>query len=393
MDRSTRSVSALESLPAELLQSIFLFHPNLNLPKASQSLGSSLASTHLKTEFVIATFTDPDLRKDTELQSGLLCQKWLTFEFFQHCQKTYMLRKATEIYRSYATHLLLSDQNTAIAEMTKIFDSYYNLRERLLSQIRAWQDHEPRLNTNFCWEAADGTRYMLQLTDQGRRMLLQEPDLTSSRLLTITMPGIMPQKPSPQLPEKLLHGPWTNERGYYLQLLLNSGMRVDSTNSEIASLGLEDAIREDNLCAIAALTFSSVFDSNDFYLNLDLYPGTGYQDLDIEKLTNPSGKWWFLSIKRTRYRVAVGVAPTTKHLRIAVLEKGCNLRVVKALVDRSSKTHVDFEDPEIVSWALERKASADKIRSTLSHDTPRLKDALSKDTGYQLLQMFDEKAR
>ena len=59
-----------------------------------------------------------------------------------------------------------------------------------------------------------------------------------------------------QIPEKLLHGPWTDERCEFLEIVERGNGTVDwlgSTSGEIAARGLEDAIRERNCRAIKAL--------------------------------------------------------------------------------------------------------------------------------------------
>ncbi|MCJ1476155.1 hypothetical protein MMC13_004820 [Lambiella insularis] len=384
-------LSPLERLPAELLQLIFLLQPNLNLPKASPSLGSSLASVHLKTELVIAAFTDISNDECGDLCSALLEQKWLTFEFFQHCQKTYMLQEATRVYRSHVTHLSLSEQNAAIVEMTKMFNTYYNLRERIGYHIEVWHNVMPRFVPLFRWDAADGRRYELRLTNEGTELMICEVELVLGDYMHFSMPVYNIAQYS-RIPEKLLHGPWTNQKGHFLQLLLKSGcMGVDwmnSTHGEVASLGLEDAIREENICAIRALTGNSKFASSfSDELSFHLYENG---DLDsVQELTDPFGKWWYGSEFPNHVPIPVGVEPTTKHLRIAVIEQGCNFEVVQALVDRPVTT-IDYADPEIVNWALEKKAAAEELRRTMALGDARPEDE-DEDVGSKLLCILDSK--
>lgn len=394
-DTETASqLSTLELLPLEILQSIFLLSENLNLPRASLHIGSALASTHIRTELVLRSFGRAvgDLNTifwgridngDTDLQSTLLRQKWLTYAFFKHCQKTFMLRYAIQLYQASATGLPKNLQASTIADMTEYFEDYYDPAYRLRRQLKSWLRHKAPFaneesgsdwsvhegNGKFAWTAGNGSEYLISLAHQGSTMHMNRP-LTGPVLVNRPTGFDFPYAfLTCEIPEKLLHGPWTNERGQFLMLLLNHGCRInwiEGTSGEVAIRGLEDAIREDNAWAVQALVSTDPFwNGLSQKFMCEYYFGTApreYKDSELDEMLAPQSKWRF-SLNWDYYRIHmpqnIGVVPTTKHLRIAVLEKECDLVVLKALVQDVNMTSIDCDDPEIINWALQKMAEGD----------------------------------
>ena len=55
-------------------------------------------------------------------------------------------------------------------------------------------------------------------------------------------------------------------------------------------------------------------------------------------------------------QVAVGVTPTTKHLKMAIRGQSDQTAGILYLLTRSYKTEINPDDPEIIGWALEHMA-------------------------------------
>jgi len=383
-------LSSLELLPLEVLESIFLLSENVSLPMASAHIGTALASTHIRTKLVLQTFGSStkycfdhvthhsyeveEIPRNINLQSALLRQKWLSYTFFQHCQKTFMLRHAIKLHRADVPNSPRNIQASTIADMTNIIENTYDTDDRLRTQLRRdlprpdpvpfddddhgfkWMASEG--SCHFTWEDSSGSENFWELSCEG---------------CTMSYGGDRYQFPhlplSCEVPEKLLHGPWTNERGHFLMLLLTHGASInwiDSTAGEVAAKGLEDAIREDNEWAVRALVVykempdDHISRGDPITYHFGDYPHGIFTDSEIKEMVAPHSKLRFSFdwCHQPSDRTSVGVVPTTKHLRIAVLEKSCDLRVLNALLVEAEKTTIDCDDPEIIDWALQKKAEA-----------------------------------
>ncbi|CAO2651192.1 Nn.00g094890.m01.CDS01 [Neocucurbitaria sp. VM-36] len=147
------------------------------------------------------------------------------------------------------------------------------------------------------------------------------------------------------IPEKLLHGPFTNDKASLLYVLVSLNGEIDWTGSmagEAAKTGIKDAIKETNEHAVAALA------------------------------------------------VLLGVpkAITTDILRYAVINCGCEINVLRHLLYNAqilsqeiSKDVLDFYDPKLWAWA-----DANGERGDV------LKDMLKKADAFDLEFYFDEDA-
>ena len=138
-------------------------------------------------------------------------------------------------------------------------------------------------------------------------------------------------QPGVHLPPKLLHGPWTVEKGDFLDLLFRSGASIDyidSTDAEVYSASLTDAIIAGDIRGVEMILRQGRWSSG--------------------------GK-----IQVTRdYEYPSGVMVTTEHLRAAVLEGDCERMVVLALL-LASDAKIDGSDKAIWDWIHNRKAEGD----------------------------------
>lgn len=193
----------LQHLPQELLEIIFLYSMNIALPRSSPTLGRKLSSRTVILEFVLRSFfhtvdhstnyRDRKTTGDPFIQSQLLGCRFFTWSFFR-------------IYVQRARQTLIEQRGDI------------------------WKDasYQPE-----GLEAFDG--------------------LFPFKFSKITYLGFAEGF---CIPEKLLHGPWSKEKASFLFVLVSLSGELDwegSMAGEIAKLGMEQAVDENNERAVAAL--------------------------------------------------------------------------------------------------------------------------------------------
>ncbi|KAL9111713.1 MAG: hypothetical protein Q9187_007892, partial [Circinaria calcarea] len=386
-------LSRLELLPLELLQDIFILCGNLNLPSASPRLSAALSSSHTKTRLVIEAFaSQSSTLPDRKLQSALLRQRWLTYPFFKHCQKLYLTQTAIRESQRFACGAPEDVQAAIIKDIRETFARYLHVGHRFLGILCERRfglpyddffDDQPQVN----WTVADGRKLQVFLWGEGKSGVeIVIPHGDETKIEAESMYEFPGRLGGCDIPEKLLHGPWTQEKGDYLKMLLDSEAGIDwvnSTSGEIASVGLEDAIREQNLLAVTALVGPGHFDKySDGDLHLD---GSDVLPFEIDKDGNisetkpkdPQSFWeygrgiaWTTTIESVE---PIGVIPTTEHLRLAVLSTDHPTRDSEEIVCRlirANEIDINPDDPEIVAWAIaeiaERNKSGQEPRQFMS---------------------------
>jgi hypothetical protein len=361
--QTKRELSNLERIPVELLHRIFEYCPTLSLPMSSPYIGSALASDHLRQGLVIDAFSYETDEIDftaaqIEFQSALLRQKWLSFAFFQDCQKRYMLIQAVCLYRKHFSDLPANEQTTTIASLITYFNNYFTPGARMYRNIEAW--HRCRVlptldngHSEFKLTNSNETRLTIILWKEGTQMEFFVNEERSP--VKIYFPRYLTCK----IPERLLHGPWTNDRGNLLSLLLVYVLRIDwssSTNKEIARKGLEDAIRENNILAVRTLVEHHCrYGRESIKRQFEDYFGLEAKEFDerqVTELLEPQGQWIFSPYAQESVRA--GVFIRTEHLRIAVLEMGCDVAMLNALTVTGPVHHIDGDDRDLLNWATEQ---------------------------------------
>ncbi|MCJ1462403.1 hypothetical protein MMC07_001004 [Pseudocyphellaria aurata] len=102
-------LSPLERLPTELLEKVFFECLNVNLPKASPTLGFALSSFHVKSQLLFKSFSSDrrygrqhhkeliDVLGTNEevanLQSSILRLRWMNLAFVHQCIPIFLTRK------------------------------------------------------------------------------------------------------------------------------------------------------------------------------------------------------------------------------------------------------------------------------------------------------------
>ena len=138
-----------------------------------------------------------------------------------------------------------------------------------------------------------------------------------------------------QIPEKLLRGPWTDEKCDFLEVLIRGNAEVDrvnSTSGEVAEQGLWEAIEEHNARAVRAL----VARVDPYHVPWDI--AFAPYGVDSSYREDPICK-------------GVGIVPRQEHLR-RTLEDGCTWEVLSALLG-AAKIDFDITTPDIQLWARE----------------------------------------
>ncbi|KAI4100271.1 MAG: hypothetical protein L6R37_005591 [Teloschistes peruensis] len=129
--------------------------------------------------------------------------------------------------------------------------------------------------------------------------------------------------PGCNIPTKLLHGPWTDSKIEFLETLKLAGAELDwetGNSGEVAESSLKEAILQGNVRVLKALSKRP---------SVDLMP-----PMEL-------------------YSPETGVPLTQKHLRLAILEAGCDERVVTAIVD-ALESRSSLRDSDFYEWAVDQ---------------------------------------
>ena len=393
-------LSCFEKLPTELLQAIFFLCPNLSLPVASPHLYNALNSRYVRTELIVAAFTsDSNPPRDREHRSALLRQRWVTFDFLRDCQKAYMIQLAIQELQLSVSFMPKAVHTEAVSLIGENFARYYPMGDRYLSFTRKFHhklpkrdyrnDMEKQTEGSFSWYGRQGTgsMFIAYLLGEGSELVVYS---FSGSQPEIRAMGESPRRPSLrrphhskvfrfpdylntcEIPEKLLRGPWTQKKGDFLKMLLDGGAAIDwvnSTSGEVASKGLEDAIRENNLLAVIALVIGRPYIpfSEKSNAEASMRESECARELALEKgrdgnyyktNSDPSRTPWLVRTGKPWKDIkTVGVVPTTAHMRIAVTQASkSDIGPIISWMAMASKIDVDPDDPEIVTWALRNMA-------------------------------------
>ena len=253
----------LQGLPQELLEMVFLYSMNLSLPRASPDLGQKLSSQAVTMEIVMRIFfhtvehkvvntRDRKVTSDPIIQSELLVCRFFTWDFF-------------------------------LAYVKKAHGALITSRGKI-------------------WEKA-GVDVPGPKDFDG---------LWPYRFMRITYLAFAEGF---HIPEKVLHGPWSDDKASLLYVLVSLGGEIDwqgTMAGETAKEGLKQAILGKNERAVAALS------------------------------------------------VLLGVAQALdiQIIRHAVIDCGCNMNIVRHLLFNAQILHksttkgaLNFHDPKLWLWA------------------------------------------
>ena len=251
--------SRLESLPVELLQSIFLHCLEFNLPRASINIARALSDPLLYTwliRFAFSSdnrgsrhgfFTEDYLRppldffalsvsRRCELQSAILDCRWCTLPLIRKCQREYVQR----VIARKCQHLILSDEDRqTLSNLDHRFDDLtgcQNTTDLILHGDLILKTHNP-LNNNKPGEIAIWFKLGA----------LQIRKHSSGNLYDIfQLPVCRPtgsSSASARMPDKLLRPPWSEDKLEMLTLLSNTAYIDDDTMHSRSGRVLKQVIR------------------------------------------------------------------------------------------------------------------------------------------------------
>ncbi|KAL8741762.1 MAG: hypothetical protein Q9190_005663 [Brigantiaea leucoxantha] len=345
---STPTAACLQALPNEILQSIFLYSQNLNLARASPIFAAAFSSEHVKRAiFHLAfpsfenclSFLEPDCfppgcSKDHDslslhdceangspkLQSALLRLKWVTSgrieEEIRSAQTAFLINEMRQTGSPGMLVFRPSDKSG------KVIESDETSIANLIAEV-----HNDEYPKTLCSYGVAGNRK--------RMTYFIRPDSMGcvsgcgiGRMVNRAI-SVFRCRDACDIPERLLHGPWTDEKLDCLRLVMGSGAMLDwknSLNGELAEAAVREAIKEGQLKVLEALLETKI--------------------------------GFYQSKKKLRKRV---IMPTTEHLRIAVLEGGCKRDIVECLLSKDNwKPFINWGDELIDNWAVEKEVQGDR---------------------------------
>lgn len=324
---------------------VFFYSLNVNLPRASSTLGLSLSSLHVKTRLVYKAFS-PDLYRRllyldemldilhteeaiAELQTDILASKWMTFGLLMRCMAKLLERP---VLYSWLYLMALKNMNLKLLA-TVLHEGSKHLREGYSVEDPRYRESKSRI-----W---DLTRINLEIQLSDCLLItvldVSEPakhDMSGKDMVEGFRP--IASLPGCRIPEKLLRGPWTDENCMFLEMVMNSGASVDwigTATGEVVMQGLHLALRENNYRAVRNL---------------------------IEDTCNT------VSIQSYFQYPTIGAIPRTEDLRTAVIDAGCHVDIVQLLL-RAPTLAIDFNDPELLAWAVDKQTKDDLRGSWLLH--------------------------
>ncbi len=354
----SKQLSRLETLPTELLETIFQQCLNFNLPATSLVISRKLSSKHIKTWLLSNTFwsgweggryyelfgmTQP--KKLAEFQSSVLRRRWVTLQFLRQSIPDFMIHTLLRELgpkdknwlrvpgllsgidvKKYVESVLPTE---ALAQKVYSADQYIKVPS--YSPFRCidctWDEAPPsKCRGKFEFDAIDGC---IELT-------IKDPDAQDESARDHTTNWhILSCVTGTQIPSKLLHGPWDPEKCDLLSMVLRGNASIDwinTTTGELARQGLFQAIKENNAQAVTTLLHRKQF----------------MRDLDIG-----------LTPSEVQAYQGTGLVADTEMLRFAIRKCACKTAIVAALLD-AKEARMDAYDPAIWAWMHEMRFNGDE---------------------------------
>ncbi|KAE8440571.1 hypothetical protein EG329_007229 [Mollisiaceae sp. DMI_Dod_QoI] len=265
--KSRRKMSNLEKLPTEILETVFLFCLNFDLPKASPVIAGKLSSPIVYNKTILASFgptwerwhtrersrvekrddagpEDPE--QDPGSQSTILRCCWATLPIILNAKEAWIRRYAKEGPSKLTWFVLNKDQPSEDEEQ---------------QDLPQMTPHE-YLETDF----QGFSNLILGQRDGGWLWDQCSWDRNSD-----VADGI-------ELPQSLLSGPWDEDMLKYLFWLTKSGAGIDwlnSTNGEVGLEGLKKAIIFGDVRAIHLLVWAGMLEKLDVDLLIWAFRNAG----------------------------------------------------------------------------------------------------------------------
>ncbi|KAL8945993.1 MAG: hypothetical protein Q9222_007552 [Ikaeria aurantiellina] len=335
--------SGLEYLPVEIIESIFFYCLEFNLPRASLKLGRALSSTHIKNSVLRIIVKDPYEQnllgrqpgEIGEMQSALLRCRWFDHLTFARVLNEVRLNTLAAFFQ--APQLIMSDKITPMEiSQTAIIGPGCPVSDISTSSIanflESLQDEGNEHGERpWKWVADSNRGFSLLLTKYpGRIILIGYNTLGDSDLVDFQLMCEFEFAYGCQIPTKVLHGPWTSTKIDFLSNLMNARAGLGwetSSNGEEAERSLNEAIVHANIPLLNVLT------QRPRHLNASMKDGDPTCDSNIQL--------------------------TQEHIRLAVFEGGCDTEVVKTILRSRRCGSLRLDDADIAEWAVSKRAEGD----------------------------------
>ena len=343
--------SKLECLPTEIIESIFLYSRNIDLPRASLALGRILSSTGFKHLVLRAFLVDPyfhnDLSHETgKLQSALLRCRWVDEAMFTHALHQVRLLKLTDFFQnllpSYMAEIQdVSPHNALLGPGCPVADT----STATIAQFVESMNSKSGRGEQGRWEWVSQTNQKVILTMpaySGKAVChcdVADKDAWPGPVSTIFDFRLAYRC---QIPSKALHGPcpWPEAKLDFLHALMSARAGLDwetSNNAEVAEMSLREAIVQGNTPLLHVLL---------------CLPDVG--------LSNPYDVF-------SSWSYETSITVTQEHLRLAIFEGGCNTKIIDMLLYRGRDCGLRLDDDDMVDLATAKNEEGDERGRWLLH--------------------------
>jgi hypothetical protein len=313
----------------EILLPIFRYSRNLKFPFTSATIYRKVSSDYLdqiRKELVLDSFSmhneelphwheDESFERDLDIynqstlpwkfsdevkgvQEALLRQSWFTWDFMRRCQWKYMKENAIRGLRAFLADYSTGERGQEEREMVdRLFKCWELVPNHCLFQDRMSGSRETVQRAYQLTRSTDGAKFTacfdFSMFGQGSMLkVLIEFDCTKGGAHKHTGNYyVFPRlAPGCQIPSKLIRGPWTQERGNFLKLLIDSSDDLEMPWSSTADCeidynqarrGLKAAIIERCCPAIRALT--SIRSSQEYDIDYEnaFWENFGYHENNL----------------------------------------------------------------------------------------------------------------
>ncbi|CZR51543.1 uncharacterized protein PAC_01420 [Phialocephala subalpina] len=280
--KSRRKMSDLEKLPTEILETVFLFCLNLDLPKASPIIAAKLSSQIVYNKTILTAFgptwerwhgrernwlqkrnTQPgDFEEDPALQSAVLRCRWATLPIIMDAKDNWIQRFAKD--RPFKPAWFDIKSNAPPEDF----------EEHDTPQDPTEEHDEPQMTAQEYLDADFKGFSDLILSERDGGWLWDECSWDRNSDVT---EGI-------EMPQSLLSGPWDEDMLKYLFWLRKSGAGIDwlsSTSGEVGLEGMKKAILFGDIRAIHLLAWTGIIEKLDVDLLIWAFRNAGGDKLAV----------------------------------------------------------------------------------------------------------------